>query len=151
VKARFAGKVTLSDLDPPHGYTISGEGQGGAAGFAKGGAEVRLEEDGNGGTVLRYTVKASIGGRLAQIGARLVDGTARKLSDQFFDTFSKVVSGEEPDASQPASQDKPASEEQADAAAGDEDPATGPSLSPAVWVPALIGTVGILLGVFGTA
>src|SRR5204862_6659760 len=77
VKARFGGKVTLSDLDPPNGYKISGEGQGGAAGFAKGGAVVRLTPDGS-GTVLRYEVNAAVGGKLAQIGSRLIDGTARK-------------------------------------------------------------------------
>ena len=77
VKATFGGKVTLSDLDPPNGYTISGEGQGGAAGFAKGGAKVRLEPaDGGAVTVLHYTADAQIGGKLAQIGSRLVEGTA---------------------------------------------------------------------------
>jgi carbon monoxide dehydrogenase subunit G len=90
VKARFNGRVTLSDLDPPNGYKISGEGQGGAAGFAKGGAEVRLEPDGN-GTLLKYTVHAAIGGKLAQIGARLIDGTARKMADEFFGAFAAVV------------------------------------------------------------
>ena len=75
VKAKFTGKVQLSNIDPPKGYTISGEGQGGAAGFAKGGADVSLEEDGD-GTVLNYEVKAAVGGKLAQIGSRLIDGTA---------------------------------------------------------------------------
>ena len=83
VKAGFSGKVTLSDLDPPNGYKITGEGQGGAAGFAKGGADVRLEPDGN-GTLLKYTVNAAIGGKLAQIGARLVDGSAARWPRIFF-------------------------------------------------------------------
>src|SRR5689334_5858386 len=90
VKARFAGKVTLSDLDPPNGYTITGEGQGGAAGFAKGGAKVRLTPDESGGTVLHYEVNAAVGGKLAQIGSRLIDGTARKMADDFFTTFANL-------------------------------------------------------------
>ena len=91
VRANFAGKVTLSDLDPPAGYTISGEGTGGVAGFAKGGARVTLDEEG-GETVLRYTVQAQVGGKLAQIGSRLIDGAARKLADEFFNKFVTVVS-----------------------------------------------------------
>src|SRR3954469_3613382 len=82
VKARFGGKVTLSDIDPPNGYTISGEGSGGAAGFAKGGAQVKLSEvDGGSATLLAYTVKANVGGKLAQIGSRLIDATARKMAE----------------------------------------------------------------------
>jgi uncharacterized protein len=91
VSANFAGKVALSDLDPPNGYTISGEGTGGVAGFAKGGAKVTLEEE-NGETVLRYTVQAQVGGKLAQIGSRLIDATARKMADQFFTKFVDVMS-----------------------------------------------------------
>jgi hypothetical protein len=87
--------VTLSDLDPPNGYTISGEGSGGAAGVAKGGAEVRLEDAPNGpdggGTLLKYEVHAQIGGKLAQIGSRLVDGAARKMADEFFTAFAAAV------------------------------------------------------------
>lgn len=90
VKASFAGTVTLSDLDPPNGYTISGEGSGGMAGFAKGGANVSLEADGN-ATILNYTVKAEIGGKLAQMGSRLIDSTAKKLAGDFFAKFSEVV------------------------------------------------------------
>jgi len=91
VKARFTGKVTLSDLDPPAGYTISGEGTGGVAGFAKGGAKVSLEADGE-ATIMRYAVQAQVGGKLAQIGSRLIDGTAKKLADDFFNRFVKTVS-----------------------------------------------------------
>jgi carbon monoxide dehydrogenase subunit G len=90
VSARFSGKVTLSDLDPPAGYTISGEGTGGVAGFAKGSARIALEEEGA-ETVMRYGVQAQVGGKLAQIGSRLIDGTARKLADQFFDRFAAAV------------------------------------------------------------
>ena len=93
VRASFAGKVTLSDLDPPSGYTITGEGTGGVAGFAKGGAKVTLDEEG-GETVLRYTVQAQVGGKLAQIGSRLIDATARKMADDFFSRFVGVMSPE---------------------------------------------------------
>jgi hypothetical protein len=90
VKAKFQGAVTLSDLDPPNGYTISGEGKGGPAGFARGGAKVRLEEDGA-ATILHYEVKADVGGKLAQLGSRLIDSTARKLSGEFFSRFAAIV------------------------------------------------------------
>ena len=95
VSASFTGKVTLSDLDPPNGYKISGEGQGGAAGFAKGGAVVTLKEDGA-DTVLNYNVDAQVGGKIAQVGARLIDGTARKLADEFFSKFTATVGGPPP-------------------------------------------------------
>lgn len=92
VKASFTGKVTLSDLDPPHGYTISGEGSGGAAGHAKGGAKVRLESiDDGAATMLHYEVQAQIGGKLAQLGSRLIDATAKKLAGDFFQKFGAIV------------------------------------------------------------
>jgi carbon monoxide dehydrogenase subunit G len=91
VKAKFAGKVTLSDIDPPNGYTITGEGSGGAAGFGKGGAAVKLNPDGDDATLLDYTAHAQVGGKLAQIGSRLIDGTARKMADDFFAKFTQVV------------------------------------------------------------
>jgi uncharacterized protein len=90
VKARFKGNVTLSDLDPPNGYKISGEGEGGVAGFAKGGASVKLTEK-DGGTLLSYDVEAQIGGKLAQLGQRLINGAAKKLADEFFANFAKAV------------------------------------------------------------
>ena len=90
VKASFSGTVTLSDLDPPNGYTITGEGSGGAAGFAKGGAKVSLEADGE-ATILHYTVEAQIGGKLAQLGGRLIDATSKKLAGDFFEKFSEIV------------------------------------------------------------
>lgn len=93
VRASFSGKVTLSDLDPPSGYTITGEGTGGVAGFAKGGATVSLEEDG-GETVLRYGAQGQVGGKLAQIGSRLIDATARKMADEFFTRFAAVLTPE---------------------------------------------------------
>ena len=92
VKARFKGKVHLSDLDPPNGYKISGEGEGGVAGFAKGGAVVALA-DKDGGTLLTYNVEAQIGGKLAQLGQRLINGSAKKLADEFFANFAKAVQG----------------------------------------------------------
>jgi uncharacterized protein len=94
VKASFTGTVRLSDLDPPNGYQISGEGAGGAAGFAKGGAAVRLQKDGS-ATILDYDVKAQIGGKLAQRGGRLIDATAEKLAAEFFEKFGEVVAPSE--------------------------------------------------------
>ncbi len=90
VKAKFAGRITLSDLNPPESFTISGEGKGGAAGFAKGSAKVNLESNGA-GTVMRYEVNARVGGKLAQLGGRLIDGTAKKLADEFFANFGEIV------------------------------------------------------------
>ena len=90
VSARFSGRVTLTELDPPNGYRISGEGEGGVAGFAKGGAVVKLEEV-VGGTKLSYDVEAQIGGKLAQLGGRLVNGVAKKMADEFFANFAKAV------------------------------------------------------------
>jgi uncharacterized protein len=101
VSASFTGKVTLTDLDPPAGYTVSGEGTGGVAGFAKGSARIALEEEG-GETIMRYGAQAQVGGKLAQIGSRLVDGTARKLADQFFDRFAAAVNPQGDAAPQPA-------------------------------------------------
>ena len=91
VKAKFTGDVTLSDLDPPNAYKISGEGKGGAAGFAKGGANVSLKDNDSGGTTLEYAVTAQVGGKLAQIGSRLIDSTAKKMAREFFETFGKMV------------------------------------------------------------
>ena len=95
MSARFTGKVQLSDIDPPNGYRISGEGQGGPAGFAKGGANVALQDDGP-DTLLTYTVNAQIGGKLAQLGARLIDATAKQMADAFFDRFSQQVQAMSP-------------------------------------------------------
>jgi uncharacterized protein len=95
VKANFAGDVTLSDLDPPNSYRISGKGTGGVAGFAEGGADVRLEDVG-GQTKLVYDVDAKVGGKLAQIGSRLIDSTARRMADDFFNRFAEAVTTAEP-------------------------------------------------------
>ena len=90
VKARWKGKVTLTDLDPPNGYKIVGEGEGGVAGFAKGSADVKLS-DKDGGTLLTYNVDAQIGGKLAQLGQRLINGAAKKMADDFFKKFAEAV------------------------------------------------------------
>jgi carbon monoxide dehydrogenase subunit G len=92
VSARFKGRVNLTDMDPPAGYKIVGEGEGGVAGFAKGGATIRLAEA-EGGTQLSYDVDAQIGGKLAQLGQRLVNGAAKKVADEFFANFAKVFTG----------------------------------------------------------
>jgi len=92
IKAKFKGQVTLSDLNPPVSYTISGEGKGGSAGFAKGGAKVSLVEDGA-ATILRYEVQADVGGKLAQLGGRLIEGTTKKLAGEFFNSFREAVAG----------------------------------------------------------
>lgn len=102
VSAKFQGAVTLSDLDPPNGYRITGEGQGGVAGFAKGSAIVRLEEQ-DGETLLGYQVSADIGGKLAQLGGRLIEATARKMSDAFFKKFSEEIQNRSAAQAAPAS------------------------------------------------
>ncbi|MGD9510802.1 MAG: carbon monoxide dehydrogenase subunit G [Geminicoccaceae bacterium] len=127
VSATFTGRVTLGDLNPPISYKISGEGKGGAAGYAKGGADVSLAEDGA-GTVLSYNAKADVGGKLAQIGSRLIQGTARKMADDFFGKFSALVAeryaAEAPAASPPVPPTPPSAEAAA-AAAGMSAAATG--------------------------
>ena len=91
VKAKFEGAVELSNLNPPHSYTISGEGKGGMVGFAKGGADVSLSEQPDGTTLLTYSVKADVGGKIAQLGARLIDSTAKSLAEKFFTTLGEKV------------------------------------------------------------
>ena len=130
VKATFKGSVVLSDINPPHSYTLTGQGKGGPAGFAKGVAKVALTEDG-GFTVLRYTVDASVGGKLAQIGQRLIDGTAKKLSEEFFGNFSALLGGGSPAA-------EPVKKAQ-----------TSPAgLSPVIWITGLIVIMAALTLMF---
>lgn len=93
VKATFKGAVTLSDIVEGESLTLSGEGKGGAAGFAKGGAKVRLSDTDAGGTLLEYDVEAKVGGKLAQLGSRIIDGFAKKMADQFFAKFQETVEG----------------------------------------------------------
>jgi uncharacterized protein len=163
VKAKFGGRITLSDIDPPNGYTITGEGQGGAAGFAKGSAKVALTDDGNGGTILKYTAGAQIGGKLAQIGSRLIEGTAKKMADDFFSAFAAAV------AAQPvndAAAAAPSLEMQGTEAPGVEAVSTAEAtaaaaapiatstaeahkaLHPAVWITGLVAVVGGVLYLF---
>ena len=101
VSATFRGNVVLSELDPPRGYTISGQGQGGAAGFARMSAKVTLDED-NGETLLRYEARADVGGKLASVGSRLVQGVARKNADDFFSAFARALGGGAEAAAAPA-------------------------------------------------
>ena len=151
VKAKFSGKVTLSDLDPPNGYTITGEGQGGAAGFAKGGAKVHLEDAPGGGTTLKYEVHAQIGGKLAQIGSRLIDGAARKMAEEFFSAFSAAVEAQAGNAAATAPVGEPMAADAAPAAASATTVPGGAAvaepafvkedkagLPPAVWIGGLI-------------
>ena len=138
VRTKFNGRVTLSDLDPPNGYTISGEGQGGAAGFGKGGAKVTLT-GADGETVLRYEANASVGGKMAQIGSRVVEGVARKMADDFFARFAEQVA--------------PGDEAEEEAAAPAEAPAeTAPAPESGIpmwaWVVGLLVIVGIGLFFF---
>ncbi len=153
VSATFSGKVTLSDINPPAGYKISGEGQGGVAGFAKGGAEVTLDEDGS-ETVLKYTATAQVGGKLAQIGSRLIDSTAKKMANEFFTNFVEQIgtgdaSGSDDATASAGSQasTEPTPEAPAPAAA---EPAQSGGISPAIWIGGLIAVVVVLLLVFST-
>ena len=151
VKAKFKGAVTLSEMDPPNGYRISGEGKGGAAGFAKGGAKVSLA-DADGGTELTYTVDASVGGKLAQIGGRLIDSTAKKMADDFFTRFSELVAqpAETPAAEAaptPTPVETPMSEETTPSASAPKavDPIlTHTPITFMWWVAMLVATFGFL-------
>ncbi len=100
ISAKFSGNVELSEIDAPNSYTIGGEGQGGVAGFAKGGAKVFLTDDAA-GTLLRYEVSAQVGGKIAQLGARLIDATAKQMADAFFDKFSAAAQALVPPAPEP--------------------------------------------------
>jgi carbon monoxide dehydrogenase subunit G len=103
VKARFKGKLRLADLEPPNSYSLSFDGQGGAAGFGKGSAQVSLTTEAA-GTRLRYAVKAQVGGKLAQIGSRLIDGVAKKMADDFFTAFNQKIGGPVPVAAESAAE-----------------------------------------------
>ena len=93
VNAKFKGRITLADIDPPNAYTLTFEGQGGVAGFAKGEAVVRLAPEGE-ATRLAYTAKANVGGKIAQVGSRLIDGVARKMAENFFSAFNRHVTAQ---------------------------------------------------------
>jgi carbon monoxide dehydrogenase subunit G len=153
VKAKFSGKVVLSDINPPEGYTISGEGTGGAAGFAKGSARVTLVEEGD-ATLLRYAVDADVGGKLAQIGNRLIEGTSKKLAGEFFESFSTLVSSGStaaPTDTAPAEVAPPAamSAEPAPAKPAPEVPVAARSVSPWAWATAAVVAALIAIGLIG--
>ena len=139
VKARFQGKVTIEDVPPPPGVAramrLSGEGQGGAAGFARGQSEVHLAAEGS-GTTLEYSAKAVVGGKLAQIGQRLIDGAAKSVADEFFAKFSALMQIKAAVAPAPASPQP---------AAAVAPPPTSEGLAPQIWVAGLIGIIVILL------
>ncbi len=149
VSARFGGKVTLSDLDPPNGYRISGEGTGGPAGFAKGGATVKLADDGD-ATKLSYAVEANVGGKLAQIGSRLIDATARQMAENFFAKFAEIVAAGAAPAPAPAAAAPGVAPAGAPAPAPKVAPPPVPSgrLSPLVWVAIVAAAVAIVLYFF---
>jgi len=164
VSATFKGKVALTGQNPPHSVKLSGEGQGGVAGFAKGGADVNLTPDGD-GTVLTYVAKATVGGKLAQIGQRLVDGAARQIADDFFKRFSATVAPQTtlnlpPDPTTeevmatraplaaPGATGEPHAIAEVVAAAPDA-PMVRTGLSPMVWVGGLIAVIAVLLLAFG--
>lgn len=137
VSATFAGDVTLSDLDPPKSCILTGKGQGGAAGFASGSVKVGLREDGS-DTVLTYLADARIGGKLAQLGSRLVEGTMKKMAAEFFTTFSAIVGAPAP------------AEAEAVPAAAAPAPGAGGGVSPWIWAGLLLVVVALLLWYFSS-
>lgn len=138
VKARFAGEVELTEMDPPNRYVLVGEGKGGVAGFAKGSAEVVLTDVDGSATLLSYVAKAQVGGKLAQLGTRLIEGTAKGYASSFFERFKQEVEG-------PAVALEAVSEAVAVPAAPSVDAVAGKGLSPLVWVGALVALVVLIL------
>lgn len=145
VRAKFNGQVTLSDLNPPESYTITGEGKGGAAGFAKGGAVITLTEDGD-GTLLNYEVKADVGGKLAQLGGRLIEGTSKKLAGEFFSTFEQLVV----ERVGGAAADDAAAAQPAPAAGEPMAPPSESGLGAKLWIPVAIAAAAAVAYVLST-
>jgi carbon monoxide dehydrogenase subunit G len=154
VKATFKGNVALENLDPPHRATLKGEGQGGVAGFAKGEAEIVLTPEGD-GTVLTYTAKANIGGKLAQIGQRLIDGAAKQIADDFFGRFAGAIA-----AASAVGSAGPAGEVVLDSGMPSIEPPMTDGLAatekregmaPEIWVVGLVAVIIILLVLFGVS
>lgn len=141
VKVRFEGSVTLSDLDPPHGYQIVGEGQGGVAGFAKGTCQVSLGEEGE-ETLLRYRADAQVGGKLAQIGSRMISGVAKKTADDFFSAFAKQMAISTDSGTSSVKETKLADPTVLDTTTN------RPAIAPAYWIGGLIIITGFLLWVY---
>jgi carbon monoxide dehydrogenase subunit G len=153
VSATFKGKVSLADLDPPHRCTLKGEGQGGVAGFARGEAEVLLTKEGD-GTALSYTAKATVGGKLAQIGQRLIDGAAKQIADDFFSRFAATVGAPNAEASAAGVQGEThpvpqVTQHGASAPAPGRSNARREGVAPEIWVVGLIAIIVILLALFG--
>ena len=167
VNATFDGNVSLSNINPPESYTISGEGSGGAAGFAKGGADVSLADQGE-TTKLSYKVHAQVGGKLAQLGQRLIQSTANKYAKQFFDNFKQQVEGPERAAESGAEAESASAEPDDAGQVGPTEPSgatesqpaqatqtTPPepergAIKPVYWIGGVIALVLILLAIFGT-
>ena len=141
VKVRFEGSVTLSDLDPPLGYQIVGEGQGGVAGFAKGTCQVSLGEEGE-ETLLRYRADAQVGGKLAQIGSRMISGVAKKTADDFFSAFAKQMAISTDSGTSSVKETKLADPTVLDTTTN------RPAIAPAYWIGGLIIITGFLLWVY---
>lgn len=152
VSATFTGAVTLSDMNPPESYTISGEGKGGVAGFANGGAKVKLTAQGK-ETLLSYEVNAQVGGKIAQIGARLIDGTAKKLADEFFSNLQERLGaqGDDPHADDAHHGDDHGHGHEMPAALSDEvlNRDVGQGAGKGVWVTAAIVAILLALAIFG--
>jgi hypothetical protein len=146
VRAKFNGQVTLTDLNPPESYKISGEGKGGAAGFAKGGADVRLVEESAEVTVLSYTAKADVGGKLAQLGSRLIDATAKKMADEFFENFRRQLTA--PEAAPMAAAPSEVEAAPAPARAAPSEGLAGLAENKFVWAAAAIVVLMILVLLF---
>ena len=141
VKVRFEGSVTLSDLDPPHGYQIVGEGQGGVAGFAKGACQASLGEEGE-ETLLRYRADAQVGGKLAQIGSRMISGVAKKTANDFFSAFAKQMAISTDLGTSSVKETKLADPTVLDTTTN------RPAIAPAYWIGGLIIITGFLLWVY---
>ena len=141
VKVRFEGSVTLSDLDPPHGYQIVGEGQGGVAGFAKGACQVSLGEEGE-ETLLRYRADAQVGGKLAQFGSRMISGVAKKTANDFFSAFAKQMAISTDSGTSSVKETKLADPTVLDTTTN------RPAIAPAYWIGGLIIITGFLLWVY---
>ena len=145
VRAKFSGEVNLTDINPPNSYKISGEGTGGAAGFAKGGATVKLI-DTDEGTKLEYVVDATVGGKLAQIGSRLIDSTSKKMANAFFENFVEIVKNKQSEGAQEggAANIEIIVQEDAALAKASDLPDRERGISPFVWV---TGVIILLLGI----
>jgi carbon monoxide dehydrogenase subunit G len=141
VRARFSGTVSLTEIDPPSRYVLVGEGKGGVAGFAKGSAEVRLDDAEDGGTILSYTARSQVGGKLAQLGARLVEGAARGYADSFFSNFRAIVEDSET-VTESAAEPPQSAHAPAEPAAS---PPPGRGVPPLLWSLLLVAAVVLLL------